>query len=346
MECQVYKTWNKTKNIQKLIKMKRIFISLIALLILNSCGNDELILPSSVGAFGKVMVVTNNSNWQGDVGDEIRKSFGKLQVGLPQPEKTLSVSQVASNGFSSMMRNSRNIFSVERSDKEGVNVIQDKYARPQTLVYLTAKDKEGLLSMIKKHSNDIINTFRESDVHYLQKLFTKRRLDDSKYKTFQNLNISLTIPKEFRTVDDTGDFLWLRQHLKSGIARGTGSNNILVYSLPLDDETKIADNIISMRDAIGEKYIPGAKEGMYMITEAAYTPYTIETKIKENKAFETRGKWEVKNDFMAGPFLNYAIVDKKNNRLLVVEGFTYAPSVDKRNFVMELEAIAKSVQIN
>ena len=49
---------------------------------------------------------------------------------------------------------------------------------------------------------------------------------------------------------------------------------------------------------------------------------------------------------MAGPFLNYAILDKKNNRLLVVEGFTYAPSVNKREFIFELEAIAKSLKIN
>ena len=83
-----------------------------------------------------------------------------------------------------------------------------------------------------------------------------------------------------------------------------------------------------------------------MITEEAYTPFTIETEIQENVAFETRGKWEVKNDWMAGPFLNYVIVDKKNDRLLVLEGFTYAPSVDKRNFLLELEAIAKSVVIN
>jgi hypothetical protein len=139
--------------------------------------------------------------------------------------------------------------------------------------------------------------------------------------------------------------LWLRHHLKSGIARGAGNNNILVYSLPLDEQNSIADSIIPMRDAIGEKYIPGSKEGMYMITEAAYTPFTIETEIEEKMAYETRGKWEVKNDFMAGPFLNYAIVDKEHDRLLVVEGFTYAPSVDKRNFLLELEAIAKSVQI-
>ena len=50
------------------------------------------------------MVVTKTSDWTGDVGKEIRNSFGELMVGLPQPEPILSVSQVAPNGFSSMMK--------------------------------------------------------------------------------------------------------------------------------------------------------------------------------------------------------------------------------------------------
>lgn len=326
--------------------MKKIVLCFLTGLLLASCGNDQLILPNSTGAFSKVLVVSKNNMWLGDVGNEIRGSFGKLQVGLPQPEKLLSVSQIAPNGFSSMMRNSRNIFITEISEEENFTTTYNKYAKPQTVVYLSAKDEEGLLGMVKKHNDSIVKIFRESDIRFLQNIFAKKKVDDSKYKTLQSLDISLTIPEEYRTVDDTGDFLWLRHHLTSGIARGTGSNNILVYSFPIEDETKIMDKIISMRDTIGKKYIPGSKEGMYMITEVAYTPYTVHTQIKENKAYETRGKWEVKNDFMAGPFLNYTILDKKNNRLLVIEGFTYAPSVDKRNFVLELEAIAKSVQIN
>ncbi|MEN8834907.1 MAG: DUF4837 family protein, partial [Polaribacter sp.] len=97
---------------------------------------------------------------------------------------------------------------------------------------------------------------------------------------------------------------------------------------------------------IGKKHIPGSDpESMYMITEEAYTPFTFDAIIDGKKAFETRGKWEVKNDFMAGPFLNYTILDEANNRLIVVEGFTYAPSVKKRAFLFELEAIAKSLKI-
>ena len=58
---------------------------------------------------------------------------------------------------------------------------------------------------------------------------------------------------------------------------------------------------------------------------------------------EVEETWKIS---IRGPFINYAIIDQKNDRLLVVEGFTYAPSVNKREFLFELEAIAKSLVIN
>ena len=326
--------------------MKKIITILLSIFLYISCTDSAVVLPRSVGAFNKVTVVVKNSIWTGKVGDEIRTSFGELLVGLPQPERTLSVGHVAPNGFSSMMRSNRNILIVEINDKQSYIKTKNKYSSPQTIIYVSAKNKEELISVLRKNMKDIIKTFKDSDIRVLQNVFTKKRVNDTLYKTLKKLNISLTIPQEFKTVDDTGEFLWLRQHLSGGIARGAGNNNILVYSLPLNEKTRTAQNIISMRDAIGEKYIPGSKEGMYMITEAAYTPLTVTTEILGNKAFETRGKWEVKNDFMAGPFLNYAIIDEKKNRLIVIEGFTYAPSVNKREFIFELEAIAKSLKIN
>ena len=64
---------------------------------------------------------------------------------------------------------------------------------------------------------------------------------------------------------------------------GLHCNNILIYTVPLEDENTVAENISAVRDSIGKIHIPGSKEGMYMITEAAYTPYTVETKIKDKK---------------------------------------------------------------
>ena len=326
--------------------MKKICILFTIALFLSSCvGNDKFILRNSIGKINKVMVVAKASDWNGDIGKEIRNSFGELMVGLPQPESLLKVSQVAPNGFGNMMKVARNILVIGVSDEEKYFVRKNVYAQPQTIIYVYAKDKEGVIKMFKKHKKEIIKTVIQSDISMTQNLFKKNKLDDTQFKTLQNLGVSLTIHNKFKTVDDTGDFLWLRHHLTSGIAK-TGSNNILVYSVPLEDETQVSDSIIAVRDRIGKKYIPGSNpETMYMITEEAYTPFTFDAVIDGKKAYETRGKWEVKNDFMAGPFLNYTILDKQRNRLLIFEGFTYAPSVSKRAFLFELEAIAKSMKI-
>lgn len=325
--------------------MKKLFSVFVLSILLVSCvGNDKMILKESIGRINKVMVVAKISDWTGDVGQEVRNSFGELMVGLPQAEPILSVSQVAPNGFSSMMKASRNILVISEGDKSNFSVKTNVYAKPQTIIYVQGKDDNEIIEILQNRKEEIRKTFLDSDIAFTQGIF-KKDASKQKYNTLEQLGISLTIPNKFNTVDDTGDFLWLRNHLTSGIAK-TGSNNILVYSVPLKDKTMVADSIVALRNAIGKKYIPGSDpETMYMITEEAYTPFTFDATIDGKKAYETRGKWEVKNDFMAGPFLNYTVLDEANTRLIVVEGFTYAPSVNKRAFVFELEAIAKSLKI-
>jgi len=326
--------------------MNKILTVLSVVLLFTSCGNkDDFVLRSSIGKDNRVLVVTKSKYWSGQLGKEIRSVLGEAQVGLPQPEPLLTVSQVAPRGFSKLMNISRSIILLEEGEEETINVIHNKYAQPQTIIYIKGKNEERLLHIIKTQGKDLINIIKKSDIKVIQKRFSKDKLDAATFKTLSNLGVSLIIPDKFRTVDDTGEFLWLRNHLRSGIARGAGSNNILVYSFPLGDEATIPENISALRDTIGKKYIPGSREGMYMVTEEAYTPFTIDVKVAGKKAFETRGKWEMKNDFMAGPFVNYTVIDKKNNRIVVVEGFTYSPSVNKREFLFELEAIAKSLKI-
>jgi hypothetical protein len=326
-------------------------LSIIALLLFfASCkdAKETFVLSRSVGQSNQMLVVTEASDWNGNIGKNLREFLGKLEVGLPQPETTFSVTQITPKGFGSMMNKYRNILVVQISTKESFRIQKDLYARPQTIVFVTATDQESLEAKLEKHKKEIVKIFKDSEVEFLQNRFFNTRLDDSKFKTMQNLGISLTIPKDFRYVKDSLDFLWLRQHLKSGIARGDGTNNILVYSIPLteDFDLDVSNNIIKNRNLMGKMHIPGSDPSkMYMITEAAFTPETKPVSVDDKQAFETRGKWEVLNDFMAGPFLNYTVVDKANNRLIVVEGFTYAPSVNKRDFVFELEAIAKSLKI-
>lgn len=328
--------------------MKKIFVLLALSILAISCkkGNkDEKILRPSVGSTNTILTVTKSSLWTTNVGDEIRSVFGEHQVGLPQPETLVSMGQVDPSGFTNIMNNNRLIMIVQVGDKKNISIEYDKYAKPQTIVYVTGKDELDLVDLIKNRGSEIIKTFKDSEVKFRQSVLSQNKLDEQKFETIKKLGISLTIPDDFRLVKDSIGFLWLRQHLKSGIARGAGNNNILIYSYPLKDKNTIRNNITLMRDEFGKNHIPGSKEDMYMITEKAYTPFTFDAEINNKKAFETRGKWEVKNDFMAGPFINYTIIDEEKNRVIVFEGFTYAPSINKRDFIFDLEAIGKSIEI-
>jgi len=256
---------------QKLTIMKKLYILIALSLIILSCkteGNTTPILPTSIGNTNKILVVMKSNDWLGKPGDEIRTVFGEHQVGLPQPETLLSVGQVDPAGFKSFMRNGKAILIMQKGDNEDISILKNKYAAPQVIVLATAKNQEGFINIIRNRGKEIIKIFKDEDILFSQNIFKKERIDLTQFKTINNLNISVDIPKRYNLVDDTGDFLWLRQHLKSGIARGDGSNNILIYAVPLKDETTLEDNITAIRDTIGKKYIPGSKEGMYMITDS------------------------------------------------------------------------------
>ena len=102
------------------------------------------------------------------------------------------------------------------------------------------------------------------------------------------------------------------------------------------------EQITNLRDSIGKVYIPGRLPGSHMITEKAYLPYIYSTQLDDRKAFLTKGMWEVKEDFMAGPFVQYIVEDTAQERWVVLEGFCFAPSVSKRDAMFELQTILSS----
>ena len=80
-----------------------------------------------------------------------------------------------------------------------------------------------------------------------------------------------------------------------------------------------------------------------MGTEKAFAPFVFPAEIAGLRAVEVRGIWEVVNYPMSGPFLTYIMNDTERNRKLVLEGFTFAPATNKRDYMFELEAIMKTL---
>jgi hypothetical protein len=195
--------------------------------------------------------------------------------------------------------------------------------------------------LIEENSEKIISTLKKTELTEQQRRIRKSLKTDEPLK--KRLGVSLKFPTAYRYAKESNDFFWIRKDIP------TGSMEILVYEVPrhvIEKDTNIIGNIIAMRDSIGETHIPGRLPGTHMITEAAYAPYLFESQIDGKFAWESKGMWEVKGDFMAGPFINYAVLDEENDRYVVLEGFAFSPSARKRENMMELEAILRSADIN
>ncbi|MCF6181433.1 DUF4837 family protein [Lutibacter sp.] len=324
--------------------MKKLAVLFTVFTLLFSCnsGKDKIILQESNGRINHILIIMKNSEWKGDVGDAIRKILTEPVVGLPQPEPLFEITQVPENNFGAMFKASRSVLRLGITDKNLFNIATNVYADPQKIITITGKSKKKLIAEINKNSQNIIAAFKKADIHAIQKRVIKKYYNIKNISTFKKHGYSLKIPKKYRKVEDTGDFIWYRYHLTGG-----NSMELISYTYPIKSENDInGNNIVAKRDSIGKIYIPGAIKNSYMITEAAYTPHMFQTKIASLPAIETRGKWEVKGVYMAGPFLNYSVIDKAHNRVIVVEGFTFAPSINKRDYMFELEAILKTLKVN
>jgi len=321
--------------------MKKLLLLTLCITILSSCNNDgKITLKQSTGKWNSLLIVMNNKEWQGKSGDVLRDIIASPVLGLPQEENQFSVNQVSVKTFNSFFKVNRNILFVGYDSINSFTISKDLYSSPQVAMTILAKNETSLIALIEEHKKEIISVFKDADLKLYQKKLKRNLWNVDSLKTLKNLGVQLKIPKNYKLVDDTGDFLWFRHHIRKG------SMNIIAYELPLNNDIDDLENtIVSSRDTIGKKYIPGSRDGMYMITEAAYSPHIKKTELSGKPSFETRGKWEVKGDFMAGPFLNYTVIDKVNNRLVVFEGFTYAPNVKKRDYMFELEAILKTLKI-
>jgi hypothetical protein len=322
-----------------------VFLSLFISLLFTGCQDSEsknaIILADSSGNINNISVILDNTMWEGSIGEALRKSLAAPVDGLPQEEPMFSLNQMPPEAFSGFVRKNRLFVKVETGKSSNFKIFTDPFAHPQTGVLITGKDSSEIINQINENSEEIVEVLRNTEIKEKQRRIKKSLKDDKKLK--RTLGVSLKFPTAYRYALENDDFFWIRKDIPKG------NMEILVYSVPLnqiDRDTSVVANIIKMRDSIGKAHIPGPLEGSYMITEEAYAPYLFNSKVDGKFAYETKGTWEVKNAFMAGPFINYAVRDSVNNRYIILEGFTFAPATAKRDNMFELEAILKSAKID
>ncbi|WP_438968871.1 DUF4837 family protein [Nonlabens sp.] len=321
--------------------MNKIYVILAVCLAFISCDDKAIVVQDSSGRLNDILIVIENSDWDGALGDSIRKEFARPLDGIVREEPMFTLNHVKPSAFKGMLKKSRNYLLVKRSDSSGVSIKKDVYANPQLGIIVRGKDKKELARVISENADNMIAVYNQGEVERKQYLMDKVALNTDRLK--ERFGFDIIIPRAYRFATYNGEidnnFFWLRRDIKEG------TMDLMIYEVDRNrikrSDSTVLD-IVKVRDSIGAIKI--LTDGGPFQTEPAFSPFLNESQIDGNFAFETKGTWEIKDMFVAGPFVNYAIYNKQKDNWLIIEGYVSAPSSAQRNYLFEIEAILKSVR--
>ena len=323
--------------------MREFIKALCVFLVLSACENvnDKTVYkPRSSGNINDLSVVIDNELWESPVGETIRSTIGAPLYGLPQDEPQFKLRQIPLSIFSGFVKNTRLVLKVTKGAEASTKFYKDPYASPQRMILVSGMTNREIIDQFADNQEKITNAFKAYEIKEKQRRSRKSLFNSTAIS--EQLGIEIQFPSIYRLAKQEDDFFWIRRDIK------TGTVNLLLYTVPYDEaftKEALENRVIRTRDSIGRKHIPGPVEGSYMTTEKAYTSFFGKDKVANLNSFKTKSIWQVKDAFMSGPFINYWIEDKANSRFLIAEGFVFAPSVEKRAYVFELEAIIQSISI-
>jgi hypothetical protein len=309
-----------------------------ALFLFCSCTQKSApIVKQSSGNINTVTVVIPDLLWSSDVGNAVRAAFAYPAPGLPQQEPLFDLKQVPPEVFTGFVRMSRAIIWVGLSDKTVLRTDTNRYASPQQMAVFSAPNNEALIEMILSQSEGVIAALKRNEINERQRRTNKSTLKQNALREL--FGFDATLPSAYKLFKENKQTAWFQREIRKGHI------NLLFYTLPRTTKLNWEDpleDIIRIRDSVGLAFVPGRLTGSHMITEEAYEPYVFYTSLDSIPALEIRGTWEVSGDFMAGPFVQFVLDDKKANRYTVMEGFVSAPSATKRDYIFEAESVMRS----
>ncbi|MDA3817682.1 MAG: DUF4837 family protein [Prolixibacteraceae bacterium] len=324
---------------KQLIQILTVFILIV---LLGACDsrNQTSMKRNVTGKAGELVVVIKPTAWDNAPGKLIRDVLAQPQLSLPQEEPIFDLINIPHDAFGQIFRTSRNLLVVKIGNEVEENdfrLKRDVHAFTQAIGYIDAKTVDDFEKIFNENSDRLASFFMKAERRRLVVNYSKYYERVVLAKTEEQFGITLNVPPGFVVDKVEDDFMWIRFETP-GISQG-----IFIYSFPYEDEnTFTADYMKIKRNIVLHKNVPGPTESSYMSTESELPVVFNVFKKDGNYASEMRGLWTVENNFMGGPFINLAMLDILNNRVVVLDGFVYAPGKDKRNYLRQVEAMVYS----
>ncbi|MDR2913072.1 MAG: DUF4837 family protein [Alistipes sp.] len=318
---------------------------LLSLLLLTvACGGTDSFKYDAQGAPYEIVLVADHDVWDGPAGDSLRATFHRRYPMINREETTFDILRVLPSGFNRLVTRHHNVLIADIDPaytSPALTIARDVYAQPQMVLSASAPDMTSLAQLVADNADDILLALETAE----------KDRDVANATTHTPPAVSELIRSKFGFEMSTGpgyevrseseDFLWLSYEMP------VSSQGIVIYSYPFSGVRDFErDNLIARRNEFMAR-IPGENPGSHMATVNDYVSLLYK-RIDGRQWAEMHGFWDVRGDFMGGPYTNYSTFDAARQRVISIDFYVYSPDprLSQRNYIRQLEHFIYTTRIS
>lgn len=359
------------------IRMKQYITGFLLVIVIGSvftsCSNDVVLTPSkpkpkALGKMNTIVVLTDQQMWDSAIGDSIRYYYaGEFPV-TPRPEPLFDLRYFSTEKilYEEALRELRMyLVIVNLSDPESAttkmlrkdlgdekfrkaqidpsyttSVGKNKWATNQLIIYVFGNTHEEIFQELRQNFGAIATRVKAHDAEQLASLT---------YAKGDNLGLSKLLKEKYGyTFRIPADFQ---------VAVDEPENNYFDIRKEFDGNTMaitFSKFSYTNTDQLGKAYMKKIMNEQGRLREYSYEANSfmvlndvdlpiLEYAFQKEGSYgkEFRGIWELENDFIGGPYINYMILNESKSEIILVNTWVKAPGKKKRNFLQQLELIVK-----
>ena len=324
--------------------------------------------PTAFGPMNQLVVIADADLWNSMVRDTFEYYFSAAYPVLPQPEPIFDLKHFTPEELLAVkerkeLRNYIFLADINDTDSRGTKLVKndlgsekvrearetngykssigkDKWADGQLLVYLIGAGHDKLVENIQESYSAIIRRIREADQKKVAASIYLNGTAGKVENQLQNsLGVQMKIPSDYIVALDKDSTFWLRRETPDA------SSNIMIRKMKYEDQEQLTKSGAKKMIRNLGLLVSSANPNTYLKVNDVDLPMLAQNMTLNNYfALETRGIWELANDWMGGPFVSYTLHNPNTNELLMLFGFIYAPGEEKRQYMQQIEHVMHTVK--
>ena len=317
-------------------------ISLLALILL-SCSNNTGYKPAFTGQQGELIIVCNNTWW---ANDSLRNTLLQtLQVpypNLPQAEPIFNIAHYTEDNLNQLLERHRNILWFKEAAKSSSDIQYDVNAAAQLIISINAPNATAALDEYRKQATRVVTAFEKKELERISSKAFSVRNDAYSAILDSTFNCKLAIPKDFHLIKKSDNILYFRRERIKKLSGTTHfiTDGIAVFSYPYHSDSTFSKSFQDFqRKNFLAPTIIGSSKANYYCNQNVIPAAFDTTNFLGKFATKYSGLWRLKNEFLGGPFVSYAFVNKAGTDVITIEAYVMAFKFDKREYMKDLEGI-------